>query len=295
MLPKLFERFLHHQVVLNRSQNTISAYRQNLILFCRYFNFANDVSAADLGKVSPSDFYEFMGSLKSKNGKSLSPASIQQIMATIKIFYEYLMELKMISENPARNIKTPTKAKTLPKFLNEQQMIDLLRSVDKTNSRYPERDYAILMLFLSTGIRRSELMGINTEDISDGALLVRGKGNKERSIPLTPNSIAAVNKYLTVKQNSDGNALFVNENNSRVGESCIAHLVKKYLKEIGKSDLSTHKLRHSCLSNWVSNGTDMRTVQELAGHTNLATTMIYLHADKTQKKKAVMNTALANL
>jgi integrase/recombinase XerD len=152
MLPKLFERFLHHQEILNRSQNTISAYRQNLILFCKYFNFANDVSATDLGKVSASDSYEFMGSLKSKNGKSLAPASIQQIMATIKIFYEYLMELKMISENPARNIKTPTKAKTLPKFLNEQQIIDAINSV--TPEKYEsmkdaiERNFEIAQTYL---------------------------------------------------------------------------------------------------------------------------------------------------
>ena len=297
MLPRLCEKFIKHIEMLNRSKNTIQAYQQNLIMFSKYFNIPVDADAKTFAKISMDDIYSFMGDLKNKNGMPLSSATINQIISAVKSFYKYLVKLKLIRENPTVELEMPTMAKKMPKFLTEDKMIALLKSVDKTNSRYPERDYAILMLFLTIGIRKSELIGINMSDISDNALLVRGKGNKERWLPLTPRCVEAINKYLDSKKQTDGDALFVSEEEEgkRVGTSCINHLVKKYLSTIGKEDLSAHKLRHSCFSSMAKNGTSVSIIQKIAGHTSISTTSIYLHTTEEEKIKAVMNTALANL
>jgi len=295
-LPKLCENFLNHLKVLNKSDCTIEIYTKELVRWANHEHLSYNVSAEYLECMQASDFYNFIGSLRRQNGDRVSTSTLARIVATLKSFYRYLYEdVKLIKINPTAGLKQPKVAKALPKYLKENEMINLLQGVNKVNSRYPERDYAILSLFLNTGIRESELLGINIDDINGDTLTVRGKGNKEREIPLSPSCLLAIERYLRCKIHHDGKALFTSEKNTRICRETVIGLVKKYLNVIGKGDLSPHKLRHSCFTNLVANGTDIRTVQEIAGHSNIATTTIYLHVNSEAKRKAVANTKLANI
>lgn len=295
-LPRLCENFLNHLEILNKSNHTVRLYRQGLEAWARYEKLEYGVSAEYLACMQTSDFYEFLGSLKRKDGEKLNSSSVARIVAAIKSFYRYLHEdIKLISINPTEGLKQPKIKRALPKYLKEEEMISLLQSVNKLNSKYPERDYAILSVFLNTGVRESELIGINTDDINGDTLIVRGKGNKEREIPLTENCINAIDRYLRTKIHHDGKALFTSERNNRICTETVIGLVKKYLSVIGKGDLSPHKLRHSCFTNLASNGTDIRTIQDIAGHANISTTTIYLHVNNSAKRKALANTKLASV
>jgi len=296
VIPKLFNDFLNHMSVMGKSSHTIKSYKLNLELWNTYEQFATDVTPECIGNIRHADIYKFIAQSQKRNGDNISASTAKIIMSAIKSFYTYLVDMDLIATNPMIGLKSPKAGKRLPKFLEEKDMIRLLKSVNNNNSDFPERDRAILTLFLNTAIRKNELVSINITDISsENSLIVNGKGNKEREIPLSPSCVKAIEEYKKTNDKRTSQALFINKDGERLGNSGVTHVVKKYLNIIGKGDLSTHKLRHSCLTNLVANGTDIRTVQEIAGHENIMTTSLYLHVSNKTKKKAVMNTALANI
>ncbi|MEG1431290.1 MAG: tyrosine-type recombinase/integrase, partial [Oscillospiraceae bacterium] len=174
---------------------------------------------------------------------------------------------KTLKENPLQDLDSPRLKKSLPRYLNLDESIHLLESVDGDNR---ERDYCILTLFLNCGLRISELVGLNLTDVRDDQLRVLGKGNKERIIYLNDACIGAVNDWLLVRKSiaaTDKNALFITRKHTRVTKDGIHYMVKQRLKKAGldSTQYSSHKLRHTAATLMLQNGVDVRTLQEVLG------------------------------
>ena len=193
----------------------------------------------------------------------------------------------------------PKKKSSLPKFLTLEQSIELLKNVD---GPYKERDYCILTFFLNCGMRLSELVGININDIrSNNTLKVTGKGNKERIVYLNKACINALEKYLKVRPNSgliDRNALFISKRKKRISPKTVQFIVYKYLSNIGLDGqgYSVHKLRHTAATLMYQYGNvDIRILKDILGHANLGTTEIYTHLSSKQIENAVSSNPLSNM
>ena len=176
---------------------------------------------------------------------------------------------------------SPKLRKTLPRYLTLDESVTLLESVDGQNS---ERDYCIITLFLNCGLRISELISLNIDDIHDDALHVLGKGNKMRVVYLNDACKDALSAYLAVRRNISGKnaaALFLSSRNARISRSTVHALVKKHIGAAGldSSQYSSHKLRHTAATLMLQNGVDVKAVQEVLGHEHLNTTEIYTHID----------------
>ena len=196
---------------------------------------------------------------------------------------------------------SPKIPKSLPKYLSLDESKALLSGIDGKDKL---RDYAIITLFLNCGMRLSELAGINVRDIKDDKLTVIGKGNKERVIYLNAACTKAVEAYIKNERPTEGikhphqNALFISRNKQRLSIKTIQHLVKKHLHAAGLDDTkySVHKLRHTAATLMYRHGhVDVRVLQEILGHTNLATTQIYTHLDSEQLRSAADRNPLADL
>jgi site-specific recombinase XerD len=193
-----------------------------------------------------------------------------------------------LQENPVAELEYPKIRKSLPKYLTMEQSAALLRSVSGQNK---VRDYAILMIFLNCGIRRSELVGLNIADIQEDRIRVLGKGNKERIVYLGSACKRAIDDYLIERNKivlSDNRALFGSRDKNRISISAVHRLVKKHLLAAGldADQLSAHKLRHTAATLMLANGVDVKTVQEVLGHDNLNTTQIYTHIESSELRIA---------
>lgn len=293
-LPQSIKGFLNYLKIGNKSKHTILNYAldlKNWIQFQFVGSDNSEVSYSELENVTLDEIHSYVAKL---NDDEKSNSTISRVIGTLKSFYKYLNEMKHISKDPTILLKMPKIERKLPKYLTEEECIKLLKSVDKKGGRNKERDFAILTLFLNTGMRLSELVDINLSDIHGDTVVVRGKGNKERELPLSESCLDAIKDYLRVREGDDV-ALFMSELGERVTDKAVQFIVKKYLNAIGKGNLSVHKLRHSCLTNFIKNGTDLRTVQVMAGHASVQTTEIYTHINNEIKKQAVNNTGLAKI
>ena len=191
----------------------------------------------------------------------------------------------------------PKLRKSLPKYLTLEQAAALLRSVSGTNQK---RDYAILMLFLNCGIRRSELVGLNISDVFEDRIRVIGKGNKERIVYFGSACHNAIEAYMDERNKmtlTDNRALFGSRNGNRISVTAVHRLVEKALMKAGLdvTQFSAHKLRHTAATMMLSGGVDVKTVQEVLGHENLNTTQIYTHIESTELKIAAEANPLSKL
>lgn len=281
-LPKIMIDFLNHCASPSqmKSEHTIKNYALDLKKWFNY-QFTGDLSITeeDIAEIELIDLDRFIGTL---NGKSAN--TVLRYIASIKSFYKYLVRYyKAINNNIAENIESPKKPTRHPKFLSVKEIVKLINSVDKMNVRQPERDKAIITVFLATGLRLSELTNLKTTDIKDGTIRVIGKGNKERYIPLADKAQSAITEYVKVKSNYDGDFLFITERNTKFNPIAMTNLVKKYLKKAKLDEYSTHKLRHTAASLWYNNGTDIKEIQDLLGHASINTTEIYVHSNKDKR------------
>ena len=191
----------------------------------------------------------------------------------------------------------PKLRKALPKYLTLEESSRLLQSVAGPNAK---RDYAILMIFLSCGIRRSELVGLNITDIYEDRIRVVGKGNKERIVYMGSNCKQAIDDYLIERNKielTDNRALFGSRNGNRISVTAVHRLVKKHLLDAGldATQFSAHKLRHTAATLMLSGGVDVKTVQEVLGHEHLNTTEIYTHIENTELKIAAEANPISKL
>jgi integrase/recombinase XerC len=217
-----------------------------------------------------------------------SPATMARKIATLRSFHRWLEKRTLISNNPMLMIRTPKQSKRLPKAIDVEQVEKLLSAPDDTNL-LGARDRAILETLYSTGIRVSELVGINRSDIDEAgaALIVRGKGRRERIVPLGSHALAALRHYTTMldteqagtpQQTDPAAPLFINKHGGRLSTRSVRRKVSKYLAQAGLDpNISPHTLRHSFATHLLDNGADLRSVQELLGHQSLSTTQVYTH------------------
>ncbi len=304
-MPSVLSDFLNYlQTIKGKSSNTVLVYFYDLRVFFRFLKLHKklvdkktefeqiDITDIDINlikSVTLSDLYAFMSFVS--NDRDNSAHARARKVASLKSFFNYLFnKAKLLDSNPTSELESPKIVKRLPRYLNVEESKQLLSSVD---GQYSERDYAIITLFLNCGMRLSELVGINLNNIKNESLTVIGKGDKERSIPLNTACIKAIEAYLKVRPVNgvkDKNALFISERKQRISKESVQKIVKKYIKSAGLDPqrYSTHKLRHTAATLMYKYGNvDIRALQELLGHESIATTEIYTHLDKEQLKNAV--------
>lgn len=277
-LPQVMLDFLDYLDTKRKSNHTITNYANDLRKWFN-FQFNGDLATTEkeISELKLRDLDRFQASVR-----DLSVNTVLRYIASIKSFYNYLAKYELITNNIAIHIESPKKEIREPKFLTEKEVVKLLNSVNEKNGRYVERDLAILSLFVTTGLRLSEVANIKKSDIKDGRLSVIGKGNKERSFPLMKDTMSVIRKYLKTRDDNV-DTLFITERKQGFNEVALTHLVKKYLTKIGRGDLSTHKLRHTFATMHIENGTNILDVQKMLGHSNVATTQIYAHNNNDLK------------
>lgn len=224
------------------------------------------------------------------NLKKKSFVTIARKISAIKSFFKFLKRKNIIKKNPAPHLITPKKEKRLPEVLSVKQMIKILEKIQEDNV-WTRRDKAILELFYSTGIRLSELAGLDLAsiDYSGETIRVLGKGKKERIVPVGKKAILAIKDYLFLRKllsDIKTKALFINRQKHRLSERSIARIVKKNLSQVSEvKKKSPHILRHTFATHLLDEGADLMAVKELLGHKNLSTTQIYTHVSVERLKK----------
>ncbi len=233
------------------------------------------------------------------NEKNYSKATTARKLATLRSFYKFLVKRNHLASNPVTGIRTPKQDKKLPRFLEYDQVKKLLET-PPTDNWLGARDRAILETLYSTGMRVSELVALNMDDIDflGEVVHIRGKGKKERIAPISSSTLQVIQHYMEFRNkraqsnsNFDSKVLFVNKHGRRLSTRSIRRKMDKYLKMAGLDpSISPHTLRHSFATHMLNNGADLRSVQELLGHQSLSTTQIYTHLT-TKKLKEVYDNA----
>lgn len=316
--PQILRDFLaYHENIKAQSPKTIEEYHLDLRMFLRFIKLMRnempihtdleiipikDIDIEFVRSISTSEIFDFLSYLandrETYDSRGISPTSRARKLSAIKSFYKYLtVRTKQLTENPVADLEYPKIRKSLPKYLTLSESAALLKAVSGVNEK---RDYAILMLFLNCGIRRSELVGLNLTDVYEDRIRVVGKGNKERFVYFCSSCRKAIDAYLIERNKqvlSDNRALFGSRDSNRISASAVHRLVKKALLQAGldPSQFSAHKLRHTAATMMLSGGVDVKTVQEVLGHENLNTTQIYTHIESTELKVAANANPLSKL
>lgn len=320
--PEYLNSFLDYSItILNKSPNSVKEYNYDIANFLKFmmihFKLTNETdyeqidittfSEQDLKKITLSDIHSYVSHLAIDN-KSKATTRARKI-STIRIFFKYLSQKTSILEvNPAQNLETPKLEKRMPKYLSLDDSKKLLNAADNQDNRNYKRDYAITTLFLNCGMRLSELVGINLNDIdfSECKMTVIGKGNKERTIYLNKSCMVAINDYISsrppqslIKRDSKNSekALFLSEQKKRISNRTVQSIINKELQQAGLDfkNLSVHKLRHTAATLMYQYGNvDIRALQELLGHQSISTTEIYTHVSNEQVRNAVESNPLAD-
>lgn len=283
-IDNAIEEFINFiRVERQYSNHSITAYAKDLSELAIY------IDEEKLGSnIKVVDFYVLRGFITTLYDKELSKSSIERKISTLKSFFKFLYRRGIIEDNPARMLKFPKKEKYLPNVFNVDDIFTLLDLPDKSTPM-GMRDALILELLYGTGVRVSELVGLdrNAVDLNGMRILVRGKGKKERIVPLAPELISLIKDYYKVMYDivSEGrvvesDALIINRLGTRMTDRTIRRVVEAYLKKAGLPlDYSPHSFRHTFATHLLEGGADLRSIQELLGHESLATTQKYTHSD----------------
>ena len=281
LLIKSFINYLRHQK--GYSANTLKAYERDLVDFFSFLLSKCGFSEKDsIDKVSIYEIRNFIGSMYKTHKKS----TISRKLSSIRSFFNFLERTGTIRKNPAWNISFPKPEKYLPRYLSVDNICEIL-DIEAENDAFVDwrlfRDKAILELLYSCGIRVSELVSLNIEDIDmhENVIKIKGKGDKERIVPMGKYALEAIKKYLSVLDNvkkDNTRALFLNRSGKRISDRSVRRIVKKYAIKKGLSwDISPHSLRHSFATHLLEGGANIRVVQEMLGHASLSTTQRYTH------------------
>ena len=317
--PDFLNAFLQYiATILNKSENTVKEYNYDLNHFLKFimyhYHLSNEenikeidirnMSLETIKKIQLDDIHAFLFYLT--NTYHSKAATRARKIASIRVFFKYLTNKeRVLSIDPTIGLETPKQEKRLPKYLSLENSQKLLDVTKNEVGEYKERDYAIITLFLNCGMRLSELVGINIKniDFSENKLTVIGKGDKERTIYLNNACIKAINNYLAARPIDDvkydsKDALFLSKRKERISNRMVQEIVKRELAKSGLdiNKYSTHKLRHTAATLMYQYGdVDIRALQVLLGHQNIATTQIYTHVENEQVRNAVESNPLANL
>lgn len=264
------------------SKNTISSYTNDLTKFKNYFN-----NTKTLKKVNQNDIKDYIKHL-SKNENS---RSVARTISTLKSFYKFLLIEKFVDKSPLENISSPKQKKELPKVLSEEEIIKLL-DIPLSNN-YSYRNKAMIELMYSSGLRVSELINLKVIDIDLDMALVRiyGKGSKERVIPLGEFAVNALKEYIIYHRSSmlkkkPCDYLFLNSRGDKMTRQAFFKILKELARTQNiKTEFSPHTLRHSFATHLLKHGADLRSIQELLGHSDVSSTQIYTHISNEKLKE----------
>ncbi len=305
--------FLFYMLTIRgRSEKTVDAYHIDLRTFLRYikaFKYGGgtdadmtSVSIADmdidrLRAITLSDVYGFLN--YAMTGRENSAKTRARKVSCIRSFFKYLVsKAGVLSENPVKDLEIPAARRSMPVYLTLEESIELVKSVQ---TKYSERDYCIITLFLNCGMRLSELCGLNLNDIRGETLKLLGKGRKERVVYLNAACVHALEQYLAVRvapiKASEKYALFVSKRGTRLTQRRVEQIVGECLAAAGLSGqgYSPHKLRHTAATLMYQHGVDIRVLKELLGHVNLSTTEIYTHVSDRQIEAAAQKSPLSSV
>ena len=286
-MDALIDDFLHRLAVeKGYSVNTLRAYARDLAMFAEFL----EGRGRAMQSATVQDVRAFMAMLQ---GKGLARSTLARRTAAVRSFYKFLVQQGVMAANPMAVLRSPRREQKLPLFLTIADVERLLAAPD-TGTWAGRRDLAMLETLYGAGLRAGELVALNHGDVdtSDGVLRVRGKGKKERMVPAGRCALAAIRHYLQTPDGGapprrDPNAIFVNARNGRrITSRSVRRIMTKYAVLAGLDPkLSPHSLRHSFATHMLSNGADLRSVQELLGHENLSTTQIYTHLSHEHLQK----------
>jgi len=266
----------------NASPHTIKNYRSDLKEF---WVFLGD--QCSLSDISYHSIRKYLAHLKERN---YLKSTVSRKLASLKSFFKYLARENKLPSNPAAGISTPKRERKLPDFL-EVGEVEHLIEVTQGDRWEMKRDRAILETLYSSGIRVSELVGLNTDDVDllSGLVKVRGKGKKERIVPIGSHAVDALKDYLDADHNGAGQnsmPVFLNRRKTRLTDRSVRRILLKCAKKATlKKGISPHTLRHSFATHLLDRGADLRSVQELLGHAHLSTTQIYTHVTARRLKE----------
>ena len=304
-LPQIVQQYLLYlEAIKGHSELSVIEYASDLRTFFRFIAKEKglvssdtpddeiDISPIDINfikKITLNDAYKFL--VYCKNVRKNNENTRARRVIAIRRFFIYITDNQgLLENNPMKNLDIPKSKKALPKYLTLEEAQRLLSVID---GPYKERDYAIITLFLNCGMRLSELVSIDYNDIkADGSLVITGKGNKERTVYLNNACLKAIAEYMKKRPN-DGvkdKALFLSSRNQRISPKTVQHIVYSYLDKAGLGDrgLSVHKLRHTAATLMYQHGNvDLLLLKEILGHENLGTTEIYTHITQDAAKKAI--------
>jgi len=275
IVEKAVADFLRHLREKNSSPHTIKAYTGDLANFTAYARSRNWKQI---------DHIAIRGFLSQLYEQGLSKTSVARSLAAVRSLYRWLAQEGEVDQNPAKLVATPKLPKKLPRVPTIEEMNFVLDGKMPETAAFPERDRLMLELLYGCGMRNSELTGINLDDIrlSAEAILIRGKGKKERYVPFGDSVKSALPAYLQVRQTllsekrKNSNALLINQRGGRLTTRSVGRIIKKIAVSKGLSpDVHPHTLRHAFGTHMLEEGADLRAIQELLGHERLATTQRY--------------------
>ena len=277
MKPLVVKFLSHLEIEKNYSTHTLINYQIDLKEF---FIF---LGTTTIEKVDYSILRRFLAQLRGRNLKS---RSVARKLSSLRSFFKYLQREKIVSSNPAAILVTPKLDKPLPHFLSEQEALKMVEAPndDKISQL---RNKAIFETLYSTGIRVSELVGLDLEDVDfiSNIIRVMGKGKKERLVPIGNNALEAIQHYVD-KRIQKSTILFLNKNGTRLNARSVSNIINKcVLQQAIAQHVTPHMFRHSFATHLLNRGADLRSVQELLGHVNLSTTQIYTHLTTEKLKK----------
>lgn len=272
-MQRYIDKFINYlKIEKNASRHTITNYLIDLKAFSSFLQ-DKDIAAVDHLMLR-----RFLADMR---GRAYSKRTVARKLASLRSFFKFLFREGHIKSNPITVITSPKLDKKLPKFLDVDKVTKLILTPD-TKTDKGLRDRAIMETLYSTGIRVSELVGLDEADMDfiSGVIKVLGKGSKERVVPIGEEAISAVRKYISSrpKRAKDKDAVFLNSRGGRLTDRSVRRVIDKYIRACSiQEKISPHSLRHSFATHLLDRGADLRSVQELLGHMNLSTTQIYTH------------------
>jgi integrase/recombinase XerC len=289
-MQEYIDAFLEHlRYERNVSEHTLRNYRIDLLQFYDHLappDEAGNRRPVDVRQIDHLTIREFLASLHARRKKK---SSIARKLATLRSFFKYLCREQVLTMNPASLVATPRLERKLPRFLSVEEVFRFLELPD-TETVLGKRDRAVLELLYATGMRVSELVNLNLDDVDfkNRSIRIRGKGRKERIVPFGRKALEALEAYLGVRgqlllqaseQERDPRALFLNYQGTRLTTRSVGRIIARYAKMCADLPwrISPHSLRHSCATHLLNAGADLRAIQELLGHARLTTTQIYTH------------------
>jgi len=287
-MEKFIKQFLHYlEIERGFSPRTIFAYRHDLEKFEEFLKSHNK---SDVNTVTKEDVRQFLAERAATNGAITRARKL----SSIKSSFKYLGREDIIIANPVSDIEAPKLPEKEPMYLTQTEYQNLIAATKReATPYYLSRDLAIIVLLLGTGIRLSELVSLMLDRVnlesSGKSIKVRGKGNKERIIPLTNEVVVTLEQYLKSRPDVLSNHLFISRLGDELHARSVYGLVKKYLKAAGikKTKAAVHSLRHTFGTSLMNNGVNIVVIQELLGHKKLETTRRYLHINNVDLRKAV--------